>query len=50
MQDDYLAMAIYALEITPVVNTLQITSPEVLQACLADDISGAGSLEDVIIW
>ena len=43
-------MAFYALGTTPLVNTLQITSPEVRQVCLADDISGAGSLEDLIIW
>ena len=43
-------MAFYALGTTPLVNTLQITSPEVRQVCLADDISGAGSLDDLIIW
>ena len=35
---------------TPLVSTLQITSPEVRQVCLADDISGAGSLDNLIIW
>ena len=49
-QGDNLAMAFYAFGTTPVVNTLQITSPEVRQVCLADDISGAGSLGDLIIW
>ena len=49
MQGDNLAMAFYALGTTPLVNTLQITSPEVRQVCLADDISGAGSLDDLII-
>ena len=29
---------------------LQITSPEFRQVCLADDISGAGKLDDLIIW
>ena len=43
-------MAFYTFRTTPVVNTLQITSPEVRQVCLADDISGAGSLGDLIIW
>ena len=49
-QGDNLAMAFYALETTPLVNTLQIASPEVRQVCLADDISGAGSLDNLIIW
>ena len=49
-QDDNLVMAFYALETTPLVNTLQITSPEARQVCLADDISGAGSLSNLIIW
>ena len=49
-QGDNLAMAFYALGTTPLVNTLQITSPEVRQVCLADDISGAGSLDDLITW
>ena len=46
-QSDNLAMA---LGTTPLVNTLQITSPEVRQVCLADDISGAGSLDNLMIW
>ena len=49
-QGDHLAMAFYALGTTPLVNTLQITSPEVQQVCLADDVSGAGSLDNLIIW
>ena len=48
-QGNNLAMAFYTLETTPVVNTLQITSPEVHRLCLADDISGADNLDDVII-
>ena len=43
-------MAFYAFGTTPVVSTLQITSPEVRQVCLADDTSGAGSIGDLIIW
>ena len=27
-----------------------MTSPEVRQVCLADDVSGAGSLDDLIKW
>ena len=45
-----LALAFYALGKTSLVNTLQITSPEFRQVCLADDISGAGKLDDLIIW
>ena len=48
-QGDNLVMAFYALETTPLVNTLQITSPEVGQVCLADDISGADSLDDLMV-
>ena len=47
-QSNNLAMAFYALGTTTLVNTLQITSPEVRQVCLADDISGANSLDDLI--
>ena len=49
-QDDNLAMAFYALGTTPLVNTLQITSPQMCQMCLEHDISGAGSLDRFIIW
>ena len=44
-QGDNLAMAFYALGTTALVNTLQITSTEVRQVLLADDISGPGSLD-----
>ena len=44
-QGDNLAMAFYALGTTALANTLQITSTEVRQVLLADDISGAGSLD-----
>ena len=49
-QGDDLAMVFYALGTTPLINTSQIPSSEVRQVCLADDISGAGSLDDLIIW
>ena len=49
-QGDTLTMAFYALGTPPLVNTLQITSPEACRVCLADDIAGAGSLADLIIW
>ena len=49
-QSDNLAMEFYALGTTPLVNTLQITLLKVRQVRLADYISGAGSLGDLIIW
>ena len=49
-QGDDLTMVFYALGTTPLINTSQIPSSEVRQVCLADDISGAGSLDDLIIW
>ena len=49
MQGNNLAMAFYALGTTSLVNKLQITLPDVGQVCLADDISGASSLDDLII-
>ena len=49
-QGDNLAMAFYALVTTPPLNTLQITSPEVREVCLTDNISRAGSLSDRTIW
>ena len=45
-QSDNLAMA---LGTTPLVNVTNHV-PEVRQVCLADDISGAGSLDNLIIW
>ena len=47
---DNLAMAFQALGTTPLVNTLPVTSPEVRRVFLADDISGAGSFDNLIIW
>ena len=43
-------MSFYDLGTTTLVNTLQITLPKVQQVCLGDDISGTGSLYDLIIW
>ena len=48
-QANNMAMGFYPLG-TPLANTLQIASPEVCQVCLADDILGAGSLGDLMIW
>ena len=50
MSGDNLAMAFYALGATPNVNTLQVTSPEIYQVCLADNKSGATILEELTIW
>ena len=50
MSGDNLAMAFYALGATPNVNTLQVTSPEIYQVCLADNKSGATILEELAIW
>ena len=49
-QGHNLAMAFYPLGATPLLNTLQLTSPSVCQVSLADDISGAGSLDELIAW
>ena len=49
-QDDNLAMAFYALGTTPLINTLLNTSPNVSQVCLADDVTGAGTLTDLRKW
>ena len=49
-QGDNLAVSFYDLGTRTLVNTLQITLPKVQQVCLGDDISGTGSLYDLIIW
>ena len=49
-QSNNLVMVFYALGTTPLVNTLWITLPKVRQVCLADDISGSDSFDDLIIW
>ena len=42
-QGDNLAMSFYALGTIPILNRLQISSPNVSHVCLADDITGAGT-------
>ena len=49
-QGDNLAMGFYALGTTPLINTLRISSPDVRLVCLADDIAGAGNLENLNVW
>ena len=49
-QGDNLAMAFYALGTTPLSNVLQCASTNVKQVCLADDITGAGKLENLRKW
>ena len=49
-QGDNLAMAFYALGTSPLLKTLSMTSPSVSQVSLADDITGAGKLEDLKVW
>ena len=49
-QGDNLAMSFYALGTIPLLNMLQISSPNVCNVCLADDITGAGSLVNLKNW
>ena len=49
-QGDNLAMSFYALGTIPLLNMLQISSPNVSNVCLADDITGAGSLVNLKNW
>ena len=49
-QGDNLAMSFCAIDTIPLLNTLQITSSNVNHVCLADDVTGAGSLKDLRNW
>ena len=49
-QGDNLAMSFYALGIAPMPTILRITSPNVSQVSLADDVTGAGTLEKLKTW
>ena len=43
-------MSFYALGITPMLNKLRITSPNISQISLADDVTGARKLENLKHW
>ena len=49
-QGDNLAMSFYALATVEIQNRLRITTSEVKQVWLADDATGAGSLESLKKW
>ena len=49
-QGDNLAKSFYALGTIRLLNMLQISSPNVSNVCLADDITGAGSLVNLKNW
>ena len=43
-------MATYALALVPLINTLHQLESSALQVAFADDITGGGSLEKLLIW
>ena len=49
-QGDPLAMAMYALAITPLVDQLRACCPEVQQAWYADDATGASTCRGLRLW
>ena len=49
-QGDNLAMSFYALGTATLLNYLLISSPNVKNVCLADDITGAGTLVNLKKW
>ena len=49
-QGDNLAMAFYGLSTIPLQNALRINQPSVKQVWLADDATGAGSLQNLREW
>ena len=49
-QGDNLALSFYALETVEIQNCLRITASEIKQVWLADDATGAGSLESLKKW
>ena len=49
-QGDNLAMSFYALGNVPLLEHLKISSPNVKNVCLADDITGAGKLSKLKCW
>ena len=49
-QGDNLAMSFYALGITPMIQSVVIITPDVKQICLADDVTGGGTLNNLKEW
>ena len=49
-QGDPLAMAMYALAVTPLINSLRYHQPDVSQAWFADDATAAGQLTPLLQW
>ena len=49
-QGDPLAMAMYALVVTPLINSLRHHQPDVSQAWFADDATAAGQLTSLLQW
>ena len=49
-QGDNLAMSFYALDTATLLNYLLIYSPNVKNSCLANDITGAGTLVNLKKW
>ena len=49
-QGDPLAMAMYAIAITPLINHLRRTQPDILQIWFADDATAAGQLAPLLQW
>ncbi len=49
-QGDTLAMQFYGISITPILNTLKQKVAEIYQVWLADDATGAGSLQNLYTW
>ena len=49
-QGDNLAWSFYALATVEIQNRLRITASEIKQVWLADDATGAGSLESLKKW
>ena len=49
-QGDNLAISFYALGTATLLNYLLISSPNIKNVCLADDITGAGTLVNLKNW
>ena len=49
-QGDTLAMQFYGISITPVINFLRERVPNISQVWLADDATGAGTLNELLKW